>query len=67
MKITMTLAAVLAATAAAAFADDDEFELVPLTPEDSPWRVSVGVRSAPKLKTKSRVNTAAAAKGGVKK
>ncbi len=57
--IRMTLAALAAGWGAFAVADDDAFELVPLTPEDTGWRISAGVRTAPKLKTKTKANAAA--------
>ena len=52
--IKMFLAALAAGWGTLAFADGDSFELVPLTPDDTGWRISAGVRTAPKLKTKTK-------------
>ena len=61
MKNTMqTLAAVLAATTVSALAEPDAVELEPIDRDPAGWRFSVGVRAAPGIKTKARVDGAAA-------
>ena len=59
-NIQTALAILVAGWAGAAFADGDLPELIPLTPEDPCWRISAGVRTAPKLKTKAKASGAAA-------
>lgn len=55
-----TLAAVLAATAAATFAADGVYELEPIDRDPGIWRISVGVRTAPGVKTRAGIDGAAA-------
>ncbi len=59
-NIQKTLAAVLAATAAATFAVEGAYELEPVDRDPGGWRISVGVRTAPGVKTKAGVDSAAA-------
>ena len=58
--IRIVLTALAVGWTGAALADGDLPELVPLTPENPGWRISAGIRSAPKLKTKAKANAAAA-------
>lgn len=59
-NIQTALAILVAGWAGAVLADGDLSDLIPLTPEDPGWRISAGVRTAPKLKTKAKANGAAA-------
>ncbi len=59
-NIQKTMAAVLAATAAATFAAEGAYELEPVDRDPGGWRISVGVRTAPGVKTKAGIDGAAA-------
>ncbi|MBQ9727067.1 MAG: hypothetical protein IJV65_06140 [Kiritimatiellae bacterium] len=64
-NIQTALAILVASWAGCVLADGEPTELVPLASADAGWRVSVGVRAAPKLKTKATAGaTAALAKAG---
>lgn len=60
MNIKTRMAALVAATATAAFAEAGVYELEPVDRDPGAWRVSVGVRAAPGVKTSATVDGAAA-------
>lgn len=59
-NIQKSLAAVLAAMAASTFAAEGVYELEPVDRDPGGWRISVGVRTAPDVKTKAGIDGAAA-------